>query len=216
MGYLFNGIAYDISKIASHKPIYREAFYGYIELFLYFIVKCIRIPAAEIKGTVFYSPLLNLQLGLKGVDGLIEKAKTKFHTEEEIKSHAISSLAYDQYIDTYLHEGQHAIDAKYYAFAEWEREYRAKMSEPVYGAMPLMDITHQLKPDIGSNSTAYGKAHTKIFTDIVNYINAHKEDYPVIDTNRNIMMQLSKLSSDDIKEISKNVFEQVYPGEKYE
>jgi hypothetical protein len=112
--------------------------------------------------------------------------------------------------------GQHAIDIKYYNFGEWEREYRAMMSEPVYGEMQLLDMTDQLQQDIGDNSTAYGKAHTKIFTDIVNYINDHKSDYHVIDTSKNIMMQLSKLSAEDLKEISKNIFEREYPGQGYE
>lgn len=166
---------------------------------------------------VFYSSLLNYRFVFKAMDELIEEAKFKYDNEEEIKTYVINHLVYDVYIPlTYLHEGQHAIDAEHYNFQSWELEYRAKMSEPVYGDMQLLDITSQLKQDIGDESTAYGKAHTKIFTDIVNYIYNHKEDYPVIDTSKNIMMQLSKLSGNDLKEISKNIFEQEYPDEKYE
>lgn len=170
-------------------------------------------PALE----VFYSSFLSLQLQLKAMDELIEEAKTKFDSEEEIKSYVISHLVYDVMVPlTYLHEGQHLIDAAHYKFEPWEREYRAMISEPVYGELQLQDITSHLQPDIGDLSTAYGIAHTKIFTDMIIYISNHKEDYPVIDTNKNIMMQLSKLSSNDIKEIAKNVFEQVYPGQRYE
>ncbi len=55
------------------------------------------------------------------------------------------------------------------------------------------------------------KATAKIIMDIIEHIYKNKDKYPLIDTNKNILMQLTNLDSETIKDIAKQIFKEKYP-----
>ncbi|MCK4528314.1 tetratricopeptide repeat protein [candidate division WOR-3 bacterium] len=164
---------------------------------------------------VFYSSLLDYQLQFAAIDEAIGVAKTEFDSEDEITSSVIN-LLFDHYhtTSTFIHEGQHALDNLYFNFEQWELEYRAKLSEIVYGEMPFLSLSDLLSRDIGDESLSHGKANTKIFKDIVNHIHKDEEKHPAIDTCKNILMQLTKLNSKEIRDIARQIFENEYIDKK--
>ena len=161
---------------------------------------------------VFYSSLLNYQFEFKAIDEAIEKGKIEYNSDDEIKA-SIINLLFDHYYttSTFIHEGQHALDNLHFDFEQWELEYRAKLTEIVYGEMPFLSLSDLLNRDIGNENLSHGKANTKIFKDIIEHIYKNKDKYPLIDTNKNILMQLTNLDSETIKDIAKQIFKEKYP-----
>lgn len=160
---------------------------------------------------VFYSDLLSYKFMLKDVVDLIDKFKKDFDSQSDLKAFVQEYIAYKGIVPiTTHHEAQHDIDMKYYDYERWEKEYRAKLTELVYGEMPFLSLYGFMQLDMKNEETAYGKAHNKIFKDIGNYIYNHKDAYPMIDTTKNILAQLDKLSKDDIRNITISIFEEEY------
>jgi tetratricopeptide (TPR) repeat protein len=160
---------------------------------------------------VFYSSFLRYQFQFKAIDEAIERGKTKYGSEDEIQFY-VNDLIFDHYYTTttLIHEGQHALDNLYFKFEQWELEYRAKLSEIVYGNMTFLSLSDILGQDIGNEDLPHGKANTRIFKEIVKTINKNREKYSGINTDKNILMQLINLDSREIARIAKDIFEIEY------
>lgn len=169
---------------------------------------------------LFYSSTLSNQFRIKSLEKEVQIAKEKGNSDDNLKNYLVNrNLEY--FINTTIitHEGQHALDSKYYRKNTWfgENEYRPKMSELSYGDMQFTTLSQLYSTTIGSDvHDTHTRANTQIFQDIVQYIYDNSEKYSEIDTSKNILIQLTKLEEKDIREIAIKIFESKYPDEKYE
>lgn len=171
---------------------------------------------------IFFSYSLMQELVFKELDDELIRLLKEGYSRKEIERCLFNKIVeHWYYVSTIIHEGQHALDGKSIKSGElkiienWEVEYRAKLSELAYGDMQLYRLTNYYHPAIGTESTPHYKSDTMLFKDIIQYILDNKQQYPEIDINRNIMMQIPNLSSEKIKSIAINIFEQKYQNEKY-
>lgn len=160
---------------------------------------------------VFFSSLLLHKLRFKAVDEAIENRRSISSCWDETVTY-VTNLLFDHYYNTttVIHEGQHALDGIHGKYEQWELEYRAKLSEIVFGGMPFLSLADFMSRDIGNKGQPHGRANTRIFEDIVKYIGKNEATYPAIDTNKNILMQLGKLPSESIKSIARDIFVSKY------
>lgn len=160
---------------------------------------------------VFYSSWLKHQLMLKAMDEAMTLYKD--HTPEKHKSAFIRYLfAHYCETSTVIHEGQHALDSRHwlFGFRQWKLEHRAKLSEINYGGMPLLSLSDILSREIGNEKLSHGRAATKVFSDISRHILKNKAQYPGINAEKNIMMQLCSLDSKAVREIANAIFQETY------
>lgn len=154
---------------------------------------------------VLFSTQLLHEFRFKAVDEATERVE--LISPGRVKTF-VMNLLFDHYYNTttVIHEGQHALDGIHGKYEQWELEYRAKLSEIVYGEMPFLSLSDLMTRDIGNMSLSHGKANTRVFEDIVKYINTNETMFPAIDKDKNILMQLGKLQSEDIKNIARDTF----------
>jgi len=143
----------------------------------------------------------------KAVDEAVKRAQTLSLSRDETEAY-VMNLLFDHYYTTttVIHEGQHALDGMHGKYQQWELEYRAKLSEIVFGEMPFLSLSDLMSQDIGNMKLPHGKANTKVFKDIVEYIFKNKAKYPAIDTKKSILMQLGDIESATIKSIAREIF----------
>lgn len=151
----------------------------------------------------------------------IESLRLGGISETELQKYIFDRYERDFTVKTciYVHESQHSIDSKYGIPFTWfgENEYRSKLSQLAYGDMPFMSLSQYYVTSIGENvQDTHSMANTRIFNDIINYIYDNSNEFPEIDINKNILLQLINLTEESLKNISINIFEENYPKEKYE
>ena len=176
----------------------------------------------KLSTEIFFSYSLMQELTFKELDDELIKLQKGGCSKKEIERYIFNKIVeHWYYCSTIIHEGQHAIDGKSIKIGDlkitenWELEYRAKLSELAYGDMQLYRLSNYYNLTIGSETTPHNKSDTMLFKDIVKNIYDNKEQYPEIDVNKNIMMQIPNLSSEKIRSIAINIFEQKYKNEKY-
>lgn len=164
---------------------------------------------------IYYSPVLSNKLITKQLELEKENYKTESSLNMSFNEYFMKKVM-DQYISTsiYVHEGQHAIDARYSNPSTWtgELDYRAKLSELAYGTMQFIKLTSLHDMTLGDpiKTDNHSMANNQIYKDIVEQIYKNSERYPEINTKKNIMLQLINLDESDIQEIAKQIFEEKY------
>lgn len=171
---------------------------------------------------IFFSYSLMQDLLFKELDNDVLRLQKDGYSNKEIERHIFNNIVeHWYYVSTIIHEGQHAIDGKSVKSGElkisgnWEAEYRAKLSELAYGDMQLYRLTNYYHPAIGTETTPHYKSDTMLFKDIIKYIYDNEDQYPEIDSSKNILMQLSNLKSEQIRDVAIKIFEKKYQNEKY-
>lgn len=171
---------------------------------------------------IFYSEGLNYRFRSKFINEIYNEAIKKYDSEKEQKKYFFKKIyKTTQQISIITHEGQHAIDMnkiismiKVVIYALVKRtggyssalEYKAKLAELYYGETPYYSLSALMSQDINSNSP-HGKANTIIFKRIVKYIQNNPHDFQQIDVSKNILLQLNKLDTDQVRTIAKYIFE---------
>lgn len=169
---------------------------------------------------IYFSPSISFKFIDTQIAIEAEKAKAKGISGSELQSYLFGKLEKDFTVRTnIIHESQHSIDNKAGSNFKWsgEAEYKAKLSQLAYGNMQFMCLNQFYPSDIGMEvNNTHTRANTQLFKDIVQYINDNSDKFPQIDVDRNILVQLDKLSEDDIKGIAIEIFLKTYPDMKYQ
>lgn len=160
---------------------------------------------------VYYSQYLSILFQFKYFDSKTQQGKEKGLSGDDLKAY-IANLMIDDYYNAQIlaHEGQHALDAQFlkiYALPE----YRQKLSEMAYGANQFYCLNQFMTLNLGNTGDAHGKANEQVLKDMVKYICDHKDKYPGVDTNKNILSQMVNLKAEDIKDMATNIFKEQFP-----
>lgn len=169
---------------------------------------------------LFYSSNIHSEFTTRQIDIEVEKARAKGIADTELQKYLFDKIEKDFAIKTtiFTHESQHSIDNKNRFIPKWfgENEYRPKLSELAYGNMPFLGLFQFYSSTIGMEiHDTHNSANNQIFKDIIQYIHDNSIKFPQVDTKKNILAQLHKLSEGDIKGIAIEIFQSKY-GVKYE
>lgn len=167
---------------------------------------------------IFFSKTLVHKLAENQINAEIKWADEAGIAEELRGSYIITKYQNNYLFTTIIvHEGQHALD-KYFPNTWYgELEYRAKLSELAYGELQYRTLANLHTPAAGTDvHDQHTAANTRVFEDIIQHILDNSEQYPEINSNQNIMIQLDKLSQEQLKQIAIAVFEDKYPDEMYQ
>ncbi|MEW5784121.1 MAG: hypothetical protein AB1767_03390 [Bacillota bacterium] len=82
--------------------------------------------------------------------------------------------------------------------------------------MQYRTLANLHSPTLGSDSSDnHAAANSRVYQDMIQFILEHEDQYPQINVDKNIMVQLVTLSEEQIKQIAIAIFESNYPGEPY-
>lgn len=169
---------------------------------------------------LYFSPNIAFQFITKQIATEVQKAKEKGISDNGLQGYLFDKLEKNYNIKSnIIHESQHSIDNSTGFKSKWsgETEYRAKLSQLAYGNMPFICLNEFYNSTIGMEiNNTHTKANTQVFKDIVQYVYDNNGKFPQIDIKKNILVQLTKLSDDDLKGIAVDVFQKSYPDEKYQ
>jgi hypothetical protein len=101
----------------------------------------------------------------------------------------------------WAHEGRHAIDKNITRWmASPELEYRAKLSQLEFAPSPrhaLIDIGGNGNVEFGD--TPHGKGNRRVANDLAQWMRAHAGEIKDVDKSKPLMLQLDKLTDDQIR-----------------
>lgn len=166
---------------------------------------------------LFYSPFLISEFKARQVESQRERAKNAGFTPLQQKITIVNVYQASILTNIIAHEGQHALDQNFSALVYGEYEYRAKLSELAYGDLQYYTLANLHNPTLGldTRKDVHGAADSKVYESIVNYIAENSARFPEIDPDKNIMLQLPKLSEEQIRLIAIEIFMAQYPGSVY-
>jgi tetratricopeptide (TPR) repeat protein len=168
---------------------------------------------------IYYSSKISAEFIEKQIITEAGRAKIEGVSDNDLQSYLFYKIQKDFNVrSNIIHESQHSIDSKIGTRLKWsgESEYRAKLSQLAYGNLQFMCLNQFYSSDLGMEvNNTHTRANTQIFKDIVQYIYDNSRKYPQIDVKKNILVQLTKLSDDDLKGIAIEIFQKNYPDEKY-
>lgn len=102
----------------------------------------------------------------------------------------------------FAHEGRHAIDAQYTHINDnAELEFRAKLSEIVFGPDPRLALTGGILSEAIGSDSPHGKADLRIMQGFVAWMKAHAK----LDPNRPVLTQLDTLSDDELRAAARSM-----------
>lgn len=173
--------------------------------------KCSPNPDEKETMDVYYSSYLSNLFMLKYVDSRIQQGKDIGLSGDNLKTYTAGLMIDDYYKSQILtHEGQHALDAQFKKISAIP-EYRQKLSEMAYGSDQFYCLSEFMYSSMGNIADPHGYADEQIFKDMVKYISDHKDRYPAIDTDKNILSQMVNLTPEEIKDMAVNIFNEKYP-----
>lgn len=167
---------------------------------------------------IFSSQALVFEMLAKQVNLEAERARAEGTLEDDVMIY-VANRFQDNYLATTIivHEGQHALDDNWFSsewFGDWE--YRAKLSELAYGEQQFHALANMHHPGLGTEiNDMHSIANSRIYTEIVRHIYDNAQQFPEIDTTKNIMMQLVALDEEQLRQIAIAIFETSYPEEQY-
>lgn len=108
----------------------------------------------------------------------------------------------------WVHEGRHSLDQARFtgdaALSGGDLEYRAKLSELALGRYPR-DAFGAINNSLVGEDSAHGQGNTRVLTGYRDWISAHAEAIPGYDPDLPALMQIPKLSDDQIRSIAQGL-----------
>lgn len=99
----------------------------------------------------------------------------------------------------FAHEGRHAIDdAIARRLSNEDLEYRAKLSELAFAPRPFLALPSILHPNLG-DATPHGRANARVLRSVVDWMGQHAREVPGLDPARSLLLQLGRLSDDQLR-----------------
>src|SRR4029079_19016282 len=104
----------------------------------------------------------------------------------------------------WIHEGRHALDAKYHKarkFDQAELEYHAKLAEILLGDFPRMAFA-SINDSLVNSDSSHGLANTRIMSAYAHWIAGHSTNVRGFDPKLPALLQLDKLSDTQLRSVA--------------
>jgi hypothetical protein len=160
-------------------------------------------------GDVAYLPALAARLRLQFADQLLARVRAGAKPGVDLRRAFLDECwraSFQQSI--FVHEGRHALDRKlitgFARFNDANLEYRAKLSELALADYPRLALYNIDASTIGGGS-AHDKANGWIMAEYGEWIMANGAKVKGFDPDRPAMMQIDRLSDDQIRAIARSL-----------